>query len=1001
MANKLVRKFFGNFKGLDLGKTHLNRDPEAATEFTNVELTQRGDIATRRGCKLAAQYANASAATYGCRYPMWGLETYTYENSDGVTTQELIGVGNALFKLVTGQISIVYTGAGTGTFSFLVNPASNQWEADLKIAGVSAAGFPLAAQNTAQPTPPTLATLRNAINSIANCSCFLTPAAVVNGNQTVGYRNIGMGAINMTTLTVYNAIAATTQTNTITVSAVKPTRIEVFDRATSLRQFTDVTLSSTTSVILRTRDTSFQFNALDEIGVGLYPIMLLPITAATNCKTTPLVITFSYWERIFQPGTTAASGYIPIENRGYFMPDSRMFNTESHNFNMKNNSNVLYIGMPFQTGTEPLSYQYSWAGSGATEVYNIPPRLSGLMKYDSQSVFAAGLPRIGYLSLALAAGAGLSVGTYKYVVRYKCTDEQGNITYSTDTTEWTKTTPAITTTGGNQQVTVVVDNLSNIDPYFPYGYTNGAQVAGNQVGVNTIAILFSDAATNYMVPTIRVGDTVRFLDRSVSPAALVARKVTAVNFPTTTTTTITIAGAAVNVNNADFISTGLTLEIFRTKVGGSAYYLVDEIPTDCFQGTLTLTYLDIKADTALGYEYDGPFTGNKRKDLPPILPIIENHQGLLVGANGDDVYWSNDDSPECFPVTTNYITSSNTVSGPITALASDNVDNLAVFKDNSYFNVTGDLLYGGVTISDSGHGDVGCPSPFGIAKIRSYLMIITNKGPVALKDGSFLPKDNRLAELFSGNVYTQTNGIAISATDRNRFVLKHMSHWHDIDSQKIYFCLPREIGTPGSTETLRPYWKTLSIYYDYNNDLWGIAYVVVDDNTTRNMAGGGASVGYNKYILSRYYDGAAVRGMLFEINRGGVLYDYCDDTEAIVSTWQPQWDFLAAPSMDKYPVGLRVYSLYADSAYAGPDPFISNVLSVTLYKNFSTSTPYGSKNFTITSAPSDGGNSMKLPYTKVRAFQPKFSTSIHFECMRISAYEVLYAIPYKEEDLEP
>jgi len=974
MAQKIVRKLFGGFKGLNLGATHLTRAPEEAISFENVELTQRGDVTTRKGWRKSAQWM------VGDYYPKWGLSDYTYSDPiTGAITQELIGVGSGLFKLVSGTLSVSYSGGATTVLvSYLPNVGSKP-QFSIVVDGSPAAGFPLLVQETT-----TLSALRNAINALAGFQATLTPSAVCNGAQTGGYTTGGGWGLN--SLTVHNAYAATTQPNTFSLSTTRQVRGEVLNRTTSLRQFYDVVGSAPTVLTLRPYGTSFTVNDLDEVGVGLYQAQILPWTEAVDIKPGALTITFSYWERIYGPNN--------LEDAGFLTPDTRMYNPEAHNFSLKNNSNCLMVGLPFSSGQDFSTYY-----DGVNNLtFPVPARKTGLMKYDGQSLQACGLPRSDSLTLSVQVGAGLSVGTYKYLIRWKAVDERGNIVYSTDSLEWTASNMQVTTTAGNQQVQLLWYSLQpRVSGRVPFPiHLNSANVSGNQVGVTTIAITPVYGGGNNIFPMIRVGDTVRFWDRAGAVPVLVARKVTAVNFPTTTTASITIAGTAVTVNNADPISTTLTTEIFRTKVGGSAYYLVDEVPNDAIVLTSVQGYLDTKADTALGYEYDGPFTGGDRHDIPPQMAILENHQGLLVGAgdldNPDSIYWSNDWSSEYFPYQ-NSIDAANTVSGAVSALASDNIDTLSVFKEHAYFAVVGDLVAGGISITDSGHGDIGCPSPDGVMKVRSYLLFLSNKGPRIVKDGTFIPADERLAEMFWNNDYRQVSGGLINTGDETKFVVRRVTHWHDTLEQLALFGLHAEKGTPGSSASLTVNDdRAIILSYDYGADLWA---VISNASVGLNAAGGGALVNFRKHVLAR-----GLAGVLWVQNNLGSQYDYVDHNYPIISTFAPQWDMLDTPSLDKYPKELRVYLFFADTSYASSDPFYPHTLHVDFYKDFST-TPYGSASVTISSIPADGGVTIKLPFDKVRAFRPVFRTDGAYEAMRISGYEIMYAVPYKEEDLQP
>lgn len=971
MAVKLLSRFFGVFKGLDLKRTHLTRELEYATDANNVTKTRSGDIVTVKGHKIWAQQfdsdASAISASERNKYPLYGLHTYVYTDTDtGEVKQELLGIGDGLYRLAQASMTIAYSGGGTAaTFSML--PDGTDFDADLKVDGVSQSGFPLALGTGLADTPVTLATLRNAINAVSNFQCSLTPAAVVNGSQSSRSRTAAV--------TVHNSYSSTTQPHTFTVSTTEPTRAEFIRTISTTGRATYDIIAQTGTTLTPNTTSAFSVADLAEIGVGLYPAAILPTTNALSVKTSG-TITFYYWQKVPTYDDQFPRIFIEAPSSPYLREYEGL--AYSYNYTLKNNSNCVYIGMPYPLG-DPVPTGVATPGGIAPSQYR-----TGIAKYDGHGLYAAGLPYLkasNFSTASATAGGSLTVGTYKYLARHKFYDKQENIIYSSDSyPSNVDDVISATTSGGDLQValtitTPVTGGSYDFAPWIGYARVNGAQA-----GVNTINVQTGTAHT------MRVGDWACFL----SSTNLLKRKVTAI-----TSSSITIDGAAVTVADNDDISAGNTIEIFRTKAGGQTYYKLIELPIDTTSDSVS--YTDDIADASLGEEYDGPFTGNRRRDPPPTVSILENHQGLLVGAgdpyNPETLYWSNDDGPEYWPRGTNQTDISSTRVGPITALASDNIDMLAVFKDNSYFNVVGDLQFSAFSIASTHDGDVGCPSPHGWLKIRDGILFVSNKGPRVLRSGE-IQFDDRLINLFLGNEYEQTVNTAISSGNYSKFVLRRTTAVHDAENQFAYFYLVAEQGDVGGTTyslTLRPSTYGKWLLYDYANDEWYTRDT--SDNEFQNMAGGGTYYKGGIYFLARGLPSGASRnrGFLYKQNNFGTAYDYADNSVKITPTYKPQWEFLQKPGLDKEALRIKVYCLPYSTAY---DPAVT--LRVKSYRNFNSSSV--DTNGTLSLGNGVKEDELKLRSNKARAYQFEFTTDSFLDFMRISGYEVVYAAPYKEED---
>lgn len=967
---KIIQKVFSfsDFRGIDLGRNDLSRDANAAIVAHNIVKGPTDSLETRRGKRPIGQYRYSTGSS-NIRYPQWGIHTYIRTNlTTGETIQECVGMGNTFFRLVRGSCVIVYTGLAT-TATFDLYPSGGDWVADFKLNGVSASGFPLLC-GVGGAVLTTLAQLRNAINAIAGAQCTLTPCAVVNGNQ--------VNRDHANAVTVFNTYSATTQPHTFAISTTQPTRAELLNQATGFNLYADVIAQTATTITCKAESPSLQFNVnnLDEIGVGNYPAYILHqndggAIVGKSVKTTSVTFNFEYWEQVFNK--TSISNSLTNE-----------YSSNFQNFCFKNHSNNVYFGSPSQIGIESPTFRDNL---GNEIILPIAPRPSGLFKYDGQSVYLAGVPRVRGGYLLVTVGAGLPAGTYKYIFRYKFIDKQNNIIFGTDTSDFSNLINlSAVTTAGVGIVTIGV-NAPNFNSGFSGYNNNSAIVNGNQTLRGAGSPITVTAATHNM----RVGDVAAIYDHAATPPSITRRNVTAI-----TSTTISIDGAAtISVKNGDYITANTTVEVYRTKVGGNIYYLQGEYPI----AFPSVVVVDVITDAQLGIQYDGPFLGNRRKDLPPVVPIIENHQGLLVGAgdpaNPETLYWCNFDSCENWPVGTGQTDLGGDDGGSLTCLVSDTPDMLATFKDDAYFNVVGDLDSGGYSVSAYMEGGMGCPSRHGAIHYRDSIMFMSNKGPRILKAGEIIDfnngtkgYDDRLLPYFFNNFYTQNTGDVIGADDPNatKYVVRRIVGINDRDRELILFSSAPEIGTVGST--LRPNGPII-FAYDYRNDFW---------LTASGDHSGGATIYNNQvYSVSRVYDtgATAVGGISYRVPINESIYSYMDDAFPIPISLGMQWVFLNAPSIDKEFLRVKVYRFV--STFNGVNPDFD--LRIETRRNFDLTTNDSLK--TVTFVTGDIFKEMKLLSGKALSCALIFNTLPDFAPVvaKLSGYEFLISTSYLEEDI--
>lgn len=606
---------------------------------------------------------------------------------------------------------------------------------------------------------------------------------------------------------------------------------------------------------------------------------------------------------------------------------------------------------------------------------------SGLWKYDGHSYYSAGLLQAITPTATAGPGIGnLTEGTYKYMVVYKYIDNRGNLIYGNSSLLRGERT--IEATGVNNTGSITTNNpiMLLVDDPIPFNY-NTAQVDGGGspitlaagTGDRTITV---DAATH----TLRVGDWATF--------AVTGDTVYSFRIKEKTATTIVINktdDALLSLPDNNTISSGFTVDIYRTKQDGQTYYLLVSLPIKP-PPTAAITYTDVTADNDLGTEWLGPYTGRLRRDVPPVMGVIERHQGGLAGAgdpeNGETLYWSGT-HPEYWPTGT-HNADIGSEQGKITALASDSIDTLLAFKEDAIINVSGDLHFLAFSVSSYDEGDVGSPSPGGWVKVRQGLLVMSSKGPRFIRAGEVSDYDERLIPYFYNNKYQQTVSTEVLDANKDKLVLSRVVSAHDKDDRKLYYFIPAE------TYPMLANSNSLLVVVDYSHNTWSV-YTYPEDH----LPNGGMDFYDNTlYWLSRTENGSysTAKAILYKSNKTQTKYDYTDNTEAISALWRPQWEYMGEPSIDKEFNTLKIWSL-------GATPFASFTLGVKTYRNFSNDTA-DTETTVDFSAATTLDATIDLVLNRAKALQLEFSNSTKFEPIRITGYEISVAAPYRKEGIE-
>ncbi|MCK9370533.1 hypothetical protein M0R04_11535 [Candidatus Dojkabacteria bacterium] len=111
-------KEFDDIKGLDLHASELKRSHVNATYTKNAILRQTGALNKRPGWSRKASKVGGSGNDVGC----FGAKVFHNVNTTtGVITEEILSVGDTVYKLTTGSFTLAYAGAAVATYSVITD----------------------------------------------------------------------------------------------------------------------------------------------------------------------------------------------------------------------------------------------------------------------------------------------------------------------------------------------------------------------------------------------------------------------------------------------------------------------------------------------------------------------------------------------------------------------------------------------------------------------------------------------------------------------------------------------------------------------------------------------------------------------------------------------------------------------------------------------------------------------------------------------------------------
>ena len=967
VQKKFFVKNFENFRGLDLSKSYLGRESDYAFECSNLELDAQNSVQEISEVKIVATTLKEARYTAGGKYccetgPRFGMKRYAYQDrTTGETKDELVGIGNGLWKLAKATLTIT----GPAGSKVRLSDTLSYYEVN----GVSVHSKIWTGGGSTYTAGSRLADLVADITTNlggSGWSASLTPRAVVNGAQA------GKAKCSSVTVAAGHTVSLTGRTTPLRL----PLSCYYPGGTTPIVMWMDIIVTGATTLTVQAFNTTSRLEGLannttfdcttgHEFGVGNFPIHALPYVPLTSCSS-GLTIEFYYWEQVYCANYDGS--LLLASNHSWDDEKSRLWYPQMQNFVAENMANCIFVGSPIALGID--------SANNNAEV--------GLVKYDGQSSYLAGLPQpplpTAYSVTAIGAG-GLDPGTYKYLLQYKHTDPRGNVIYSNPTLFLGEIVLTATNPAGQNRLDLThytgTPSLSNALT-LKYGT---ATINGNQTLLTGSA---SRSITINNPHTLRVGEYACYIDRSGS--GLKSRLITSVSATSVTLEFLT-TDATETVNNTDGLSTGHIVQIWRTKKNGQTYYLELEKP---YYDTLTTTHQSVYPDSSLTIEWDGPPTGSRRRDMPPPGPLVTVHQGkIIVGGYAktpNTLNWSGTDSCEQFSLSTNSTNLASTAQGPITAIASAGSDVLLAWKERSLLTVVGDFYSGAVYTAQALDGDVGCPSATGWCRVRDALVWMSPIGLRSWKDGQVSDMGDRIRARLPTTIPNQTRS---TTWDSQGLLARRTVAYNDPYNQRAIFFVPYEQTSLLLINEWKPVDSSKFFVWDYKNDFISEWTNDTGQSVPFNAAGGIDYYNNEVFFLGRvkvdYQD--YLQSYLWAPRRdgGGAVYG--------TASLSVQWEFLGEPSFPKDFLSIKVWKVN-DSTNSGYST------KVRTYSDFSTST-YDQAQIDW----STGQTWSDVPLTKFNrsAAAFNFRPSIIGEPLRLTGYELIIATPFRKErtDFEP
>ena len=642
----------------------------------------------------------------------------------------------------------------------------------------------------------------------------------------------------------------------------------------------------------------------------------------------------------------------------------------------------------------------------ASTDYKILSHSGEVLKYDSKSLYGAGwdTPAVASRAAGTAAAHVLAAGTYRYKWYLRRIDSQGNYIESnaSEVLEYTST-------GGANSAALLtlsmVPYLTDTNKAWFHCYVKNAG------GTNQVIAAFSGGPISISTTVaaglrvaLDIGEPITFID---SAGTLHRTYVISIDQTGPTYTLITVADqSGFTLHNHTFMSCGVTAMLLRTTAGGNQFYEIKELPCAYYDATtLDLTWEDCSAGftgTAnLGANTpDSTLIGNaqyleieigKEHDPPPLSTLLCGHQGLSIYAGDptkpNTVSYSLPGEPEYVPLASNNFDVPSSEHGQLTAVVSDDVNHLAVFKERSYFDVQGDLDSGAIDVQVKTEGDYGIASHATLRRSGSRLLGLSHLGIIQISSG-FLDTQiaRRLNARLIGQSWYPQWAIAVNDSGTRSYVLN----------------IPTALDSFGNT--------TANTYViDYSRP--ELAFLEQSFGAGFTPSAGTATDGDNLYSisfdkvagLSDYPVGIAsrrIKRFIGDSPTGDDGLSFHDGGGAISYIIETQINF-GEPHLFKIPLRIRVDSIPNDYIAEGWVPF-SMLVETGLFPDatyLGSGQPGGTAATITFSGSGTWYQDVKLDPVKCLVLMLRLTTAARGTAPFLTGYEILFKDAYAKEDL--
>lgn len=549
---------------------------------------------------------------------------------------------------------------------------------------------------------------------------------------------------------------------------------------------------------------------------------------------------------------------------------------------------------------------FSFSPKTSTALLNNSLYMTGnngqILKYDGQTFYKAGLPKIKISSLANVNPTAIEVtnstDTFTYKIRLAHRDNAGNYIYG----PFSEEKSILVTAGKAVAITVDYDSFVGLGT----GYKSRYATATSAPSGLTTGTAFSFTTSGN---TLKVGDLVFWPKHGYTTFSSQTSfnnieeywkhfgRVTAVGPGLTPTITVVPEFSSqdphVKSMSSDVVSAGMWLEVYRTKrksvdPGQTSFYLIG---TPAVNNDAIKVYDDNWYDQSVGTPLEAnPQAPNLLSDVGAMAPACQylttyNSRLIATGdiVDGNIVHFSESGFPENFPTSTNsFLTDTEFGDGAVGC--SGNQDSLIVFKSSTIHRVIGDL--GGLFTVERIFTGSSCFSHNGISEIGEQRTIFpTKKGlyqiirsssvrPLMPIEGITGESIDRLAKYFS--------------SEKDGDYIKYFSYINTNtypNENKAIITVPKRYDDATSITSASNFELFDYIVFDYKKGLYTIWQGL--------NSYGGFIVSGEDLIFVR------TNGALSTISMSGLSSDYLDHTTPITTELKFNWMHLGRPDVLK------------------------------------------------------------------------------------------------------